>query len=53
LDAALYQALESWARQEMRSVNGQIEFLLKQAVVARDRRALPQASPPEEPETLK
>lgn len=31
----LYRELESWAQQEMRSVNGQIEFLLKQAV---DRR---------------
>jgi hypothetical protein len=28
----LYQELEAWAQQEMRSVNGQIEFVLKQAV---------------------
>jgi hypothetical protein len=41
LDPALYEALERWAEQEMRSVNGQIEFVLKQAVVARDRKALP------------
>lgn len=32
LDPALYEALEAWAAQELRSVNGQIEFLLKQAV---------------------
>lgn len=41
LDPALYAALEGWAEQEMRSVNGQIEFILKQAVLARDRKALP------------
>lgn len=40
LDPALYRALEQWSEQEMRSVNGQIEFLLKQAVLARDRKAL-------------
>ncbi len=32
IDPLLYQELEAWAEQEMRSVNGQIEFLLKQAV---------------------
>ena len=31
----LYAALESWAQQEMRSVNGQIEYLLKQALQKR------------------
>ena len=41
LDPALYTALERWAEQELRSVNGQIEFVLKQAVLARDRKALP------------
>jgi hypothetical protein len=41
LDPALYDALERWAEQELRSVNGQIEFVLKQAVLARDRKALP------------
>jgi len=41
LDPALYDALDRWAQQELRSVNGQIEFLLKQAVLARDRKALP------------
>jgi len=40
MDPALYEALERWAKQEMRSVNGQIEFVLKQAVLARDRKAL-------------
>jgi hypothetical protein len=41
LDPALYEALERWAEQELRSVNGQIEFVLRQAVLARDRKALP------------
>lgn len=41
LDPALYEALERWAQQDLRSVNGQIEFILKQAVLARDRKALP------------
>lgn len=44
LDPALYEALEQWAQQELRSVNGQIEFILKQAVIARNRRALPEES---------
>jgi len=44
LDPALYEAVESWAEQEMRSVNGQIEFLLKQSVLLRDRKALPPES---------
>lgn len=42
LDPVLYEALERWAKQELRSVNGQIEFILKQAVLARDRKALPE-----------
>jgi hypothetical protein len=33
----LYAALESWAQQEMRSVNGQIEYILKEAVGKRNR----------------
>jgi hypothetical protein len=34
----LYDALEAWAQQELRSVNGQIEYLLKEAVQKRDRK---------------
>ena len=33
LDPALYEALERWAQQELRSVNGQIEYVLRQAVI--------------------
>lgn len=32
LDAALYDALEKWAADELRSVNAQMEFVLKEAV---------------------
>ena len=50
LDPALYEALEGWAEQEMRSVNSQIEYVLKQAAIAH-RRATAQEleSPPSPP----
>lgn len=32
LDPAIYDALQAWASGEMRSVNGQIEFLLRRAL---------------------
>jgi hypothetical protein len=38
IDAKLWQELEQWAQDDLRSVNGQIEFLLRQAAVARRRR---------------
>jgi hypothetical protein len=38
MDPILYEALEAWAQQELRSLNGQIEYLLKEAV-AKHRRA--------------
>ncbi len=41
LDPKLWQELEAWAQDEMRSVNGQIEYVLKQAVKKR--------RPPREP----
>ncbi len=37
INPALYQELEAWAQQEFRSVNGQIEFLLREAVSRRKR----------------
>jgi hypothetical protein len=39
IDPALHEALEAWAEQDMRSLNGQIEFILKEAVSR--RRKLP------------
>ena len=40
IDPALWRELEAWAQDELRSVNGQIEYLLRQAVKTRrgDRR---------------
>jgi len=35
IDPALHEALEAWAEQELRSLNGQIEYLLKEAVLKR------------------
>jgi hypothetical protein len=40
----LYKELEAWAEQEMRSVNGQIEFILRAAV--EKRRGKPLKDPP-------
>ena len=52
MDPALWRELEAWAQQELRSVNGQIEYLLRQAVNRRrGENALPPAltEPEEEP----
>jgi hypothetical protein len=35
MDPALWAELESWAQDELRSVNGQVEYLLRQAVTRR------------------
>jgi hypothetical protein len=39
MDPVLHEALERWAQQDLRSLNGQIEYLLKEAVAKR-RKAL-------------
>jgi len=35
IDPALWSELEAWASDELRSVNGQIEYVLRQAVIRR------------------
>jgi hypothetical protein len=35
IDPELWDDLEAWAQDELRSVNGQIEYVLKQAVMKR------------------
>ena len=47
----LWEGLNRWAAQEFRSVNGQIEFLLKRAVDARKNGGKAQAGgePPDQP----
>jgi len=37
IDPALWAELETWAQDELRSVNGQIEYLLRQAAQKRKR----------------
>lgn len=48
MDPALWDDLESWAQAELRSVNGQIEYILRQAVNKRKGAVVP--APAEEPE---
>jgi hypothetical protein len=47
IEPDLYQQLEAWAQQELRSVNGQIEYLLRQAL--RKRKGEGSAKPPGDP----
>ena len=47
IDPALWAELEAWAQDDLRSVNGQIEYLLRQTVQKRKGSKLQQApSPP-------
>lgn len=49
INADLYKEIEAWAHQELRSVNGQIEFLLTEAASrrrGRDRHDEPAGKPP-------
>jgi hypothetical protein len=48
IDPELWKELEAWAQTELRSVNGQIEYVLKQAVARRKREEPP--APPLDPE---
>jgi hypothetical protein len=45
MDPALYEALEAWSQQELRSLNGQIEYILKEAVARRRKEPSPQHPP--------
>jgi len=47
IDPALWDDLEAWAQDELRSVNGQIEYLLRQAALRRKGQAatIPAANP--------
>ena len=49
LNADLHAEVETWAREEFRSVNGQIEFLLRQAVLRRKGSAPPLQSETDAP----
>ena len=43
IDSELWAQLESWAQDELRSVNGQIEYLLRQAVLKRIGESAPKS----------
>ena len=45
IDPALWAELEAWAQADLRSVNGQIEWVLRQALHKR-KGALPRPAPP-------
>ena len=45
IDPKLWAELEAWAQDELRSVNAQIEYLLKQAVQKRKGSQLQPAEP--------
>ena len=51
IDARLWTELEAWAGDELRSVNGQIEFLLRQAVQQRRRRQVGDKAEDSDPKT--
>lgn len=46
LEPDVYDALERWARDELRSVNGQIEFLLAEALKRSGRKTRTESPPP-------
>jgi hypothetical protein len=48
-DPLLWKELEKWAADELRSVNGQIEFLLREAVRRRHGSESPPKPPPADP----
>ena len=43
IDKALWDQLERWAADELRSINGQIEYILRDAVTKRKGRQSPGA----------
>jgi hypothetical protein len=50
VEPALLTALERWAADDLRSVNGQIEFLLREALRRAGRKVLPVPDIPGHPE---
>lgn len=49
LDPETFAALQRWAADDLRSVNGQVEFLLRRAL--RDANRLPERRDPPNPES--
>lgn len=49
IDEAVLAAVQRWADDDLRSLNGQIEFLLREAVRKREGRPKEPADPPPDP----
>lgn len=50
IDPAILEALQRWANDDLRSLNGQIEFLLRRALIeARRQPSKKESRPPPEP----
>lgn len=49
IDAAVLDALQRWAADDLRSVNAQIEFVLRRALQRESRAALREAARPAPP----
>jgi hypothetical protein len=49
IDKNLYQSLEKWSSDELRSINGQIEFLLMKSVKEAGRTKPPNTEDPPNP----
>ena len=45
IESDLWAELEGWAQSELRSVNGQIEYLLREAVLKRKGKSAPAYGP--------
>lgn len=45
LDPVIHEALQRWANDELRSLNGQIEYLLRQTLMQAGRLHQPAGSP--------
>ncbi len=53
IDPTLLAAVQTWADDELRSLNGQIEYLLRQAVQKRGVKLPTTTEPPQDDETPK
>lgn len=49
IDPVLWAELEAWAADELRSVNGQVEYVLRQAVQKRKKAAAAEGDPARKP----
>ncbi len=53
VDRDLLDALQRWANDDLRSLNGQLEYLLRDSLKRAGRASAPPAASAQEPETTK